>query len=715
MRLQSALDTEIHIATQKFVENGVPANIDALYLAFQRSNSSLRRKPKKVLQGSLERVLDFITAQSGSLDNDDDSDAAIEQRLPPENTVAETMNRSLRANLAPAAATQSTSPNTGYETSQKRRMANGEPLQKRAKVEKLPLTAPNDVSLDDLGGIDEIIERMTELVIQPLLFPHKYASMKVRVPKGILLHGPPGCGKSMISRAFAAEMGLPFIEILGPSIVSGMSGESEKGLRERFEEARKNAPCLIFMDEIDAIAPKRDSSQSQMEKRIVAQLLVCMDELDRDPTKPVIVLATTNRPDSIDPALRRGGRFDTEINIPVPNESVREHILRAQTREAPLASDVEFKRLAKMTAGFVGSDLHDLVSKAGSWQLSKYFRALRDQSSDLSGDMEIDGVKTSKNVTAARRLVARARRVDLQEPPGYEEDTITMEAFLAVLPGIVPSSKREGFATVPDVSWDDVGALKSVREELQAAIVEPIKQPELYAAFGISASTGVLLWGPPGCGKTLLAKAVAAESKANFISIKGPELLNKFVGESEAAVRKVFSRARSSVPCVIFFDELDALVPRREDSSSESGARVVNTLLTELDGLSERQGIYVIAATNRPDIIDEAMLRPGRLETPLFVDLPGPQERVEILRTLLRNKPVSDIAEIAKLAGTEACNGFSGADLGALFRQAAQHAILRKASRPELSDFVYASTAVSGSVGNMSKYYRLREKFSRRF
>ncbi|KAI7614917.1 AAA-domain-containing protein, partial [Hortaea werneckii] len=389
MRLQGALDNDVLVATRKFLENGVPPDLESLWTAFQRSNSSLKRKPKKVLQASIERVLDFLgVSEAPPAQASDDSEAEAERVQQREHASAaqETMNRSLRANLSTPreSGAPSGSPAQGGEAAdsdapKRRRMANGEPLPKRPKSEKPSNETPTDVSLHDLGGMDDVLDQMEALIVRPLLAPEAYASMRVKVPKGILLHGPPGCGKTMISRAFAATMGLPFVEMLGPSIVSGMSGESEKGIRERFEEARKCAPCLLFMDEIDAIAPKRDSSQSQMEKRIVAQLLVSMDELDRDPTKPVIVLATTNRPDSIDPALRRGGRFDTEINIPVPNEQVREQILKAQTRESPMSDDVDFRKLAKMTAGFVGSDLHDLVSKAGSWQLNRYFEAVKAQ------------------------------------------------------------------------------------------------------------------------------------------------------------------------------------------------------------------------------------------------------------------------------------------------------------------------------------------------
>ena len=708
-RLLGALDNDVNIAVGKFLELGISADVDSLYTAIQRSNSSIKRKPKKVLQQSIERCLDF---RGVAEDSGDDSEAALEKETIATAPNADLMNRSLRANLSSGPSRPPSPPPTD-DVTKKRRAANGEALPKRQKTEKVSVTPPGDISLYDIGGIEDVLNQLKELLVLPLLRPRKYIETNVSVPRGILLHGPPGCGKTMISRAFAAAIGVPFIEILGPSIVSGMSGESEKGVRERFEEAKKHAPCLIFIDEIDAIAPKRESSQSQMEKRIVAQLLVSIDELDRDKEKPVIVLAATNRPDSLDPALRRGGRFDTEINIGVPNEQVRAAIMRAQTRGLALAPDVDFASLAKRTAGFVGADLKDLAGKAGSWQMAQYREALERQALDLEQTMDLDDTRDiSPTAQSIMRLISTARRNDIPEPPGFEQTAITMAAFDAVLPNITPSSKREGFATIPDVSWEDIGALASVREELQTAIVDPIQNPERYAAVGISAPTGVLLWGPPGCGKTLLAKAVAAESKANFISIKGPELLNKYVGESEAAVRRVFMRARSSVPCVIFFDELDALVPRRDDSISEASSRVVNMLLTELDGLSTRAGIYVIGATNRPDMIDDAMMRPGRLETRLFVDLPGPSERVEILRALVRNKPIP--AEVADIAALDACHGYSGADLESLIRKAGQHALKSGKYRVEKEDFEFAVQTIKGSVGSMDKYYRLRDKFMHR-
>lgn len=706
MRLQGALDGEIHTAVQRFLDNGVAADVVSLYAALQRSNSSLKRRPKKIVQGSIERVLEFLEAQA---DDDADSDAIIEDAVPENDPVADLMNRSLRANLATP---RPASPPAGEDVPKKRK-ANGESLPKRQKREEKP-TAVTDISIADVGGMSNVIEQLIDDLLMPFKLCHKYRAGGLPLPKGILLHGPPGCGKTMLVRALAAEMKVPFIEILGPAIVSGMSGESEKGVRERFEEAKKNAPCIMFIDEIDAIAPKRDTSQSQMEKRIVAQLLVSMDEMQRDAEKPVIVLAATNRPDSLDPALRRGGRFGTEINIGVPNEQVRRRILEVQTRNMTLGQTVDLTRLAKMTAGYVGADLHDLVGKAGAHMMKRLRRDIEDEATKLN----IPYIMMEDEAgNSWRKIVAWTEMEGVDMPSGFQSDglELSMEDFTAVLPGIIPSSKREGFTTIPDVSWKDIGALESVREALQANIVDPIQSPEIFQALGISTPSGVLLWGPPGCGKTLLAKAAAAESKANFISIKGPELLNKFVGESEAAVRKVFQRARSSVPCVIFFDELDALVPKRDDGGSEASSRVVNTLLTELDGLSDRAGIYIIGATNRPDMIDNAMLRPGRLGQHLFVDLPGAEERVDILRALVKgNKAVEFNSHVEELV-RDKCLDYSGADLGALLQQAGMNAVKRKAVKIAYQDFeLAATTQIVGSVKDGERYRRLKVKFGGR-
>ncbi|KAH7069123.1 P-loop containing nucleoside triphosphate hydrolase protein [Paraphoma chrysanthemicola] len=732
--LQAGLDRDIYQIVRKYIdeknESPLKLRISTIYDSIQRSNSSLKRRPKKQLEDSIERVIDVIREDEEGDDSDEmaelegdfgANDGVDAKGKGEKDRSADWMNKQI---VNQWASSGTATPAANGEKSEKRKKrdaakANGERESKRQKKSttasetNIDITPPTGIDLDDLGGVDHVIVQLKEHLVLPLLYPEEYADRQIPIPRGILLHGPPGCGKTMISRAFAAALEVPFIEIRGPSVVSGMSGESEKQIREHFEKAREVAPCLIFIDEIDVIAPKRDSAQSQMEKRIVAQMLLSMDSLAMEDNdgKPVIVLAATNRPDSIDPALRRGGRFDTEINMGVPNEPMRDMILRALTRKTSLAPDIDFLSLAKKTAGFVGADLKDLVSKAGTWSMDQFRKALEAQAAQINAEMELDGKSIA--VRSTKRLINRVRDKTVPRPPGFEGTVIAMEAFDAVLPTIIPSSKREGFATVPDTTWRDVGALEGVREELEMAIIEPIKNPERFKKVGITAATGVLLWGPPGCGKTLLAKAVAAESKANFISVKGPELLNKYVGESERAIRQVFQRARSSIPCVVFFDEFDALAPKRSTELHEASARVVNTLLTELDGLSMREGIYLIAATNRPEMIDEAMLRPGRLETSLYIPLPKPAERVDILRALLRQRGVIN-PDLADFGARDSCENFSGADLEALLRRAGQNAVRRGSDAVEAIDFAKAAETINPSVGDIRKYEKLRERFETR-
>ncbi|KAF6060517.1 ATPase associated with various cellular activities (AAA) family protein [Candida albicans] len=502
--------------------------------------------------------------------------------------------------------------------------------QLKKQKRKIDYSTPN-IDLSSLGGVESVTTQLLEIIGLPILHPEIYSSTGVEPPRGVLLYGPPGCGKTTIANALAGELKVPFINISAPSVVSGMSGESEKKLREIFEEAKQIAPCLIFMDEIDAITPKRDGgAQREMEKRIVAQLLTLMDELTLEKTggKPVVVIGATNRPDSLDSALRRAGRFDREICLNVPNEEQRISILKAMTKNIKLENGEHFnyRELSKLTPGYVGADLKSLVTAAGISAIKRIFETmseLQEESHSVKDDsMDVDPISLDTNKedmikkfeqkSEAEKLSTIKKFLNMHPDPLNQEQlaplAITYQDFVNALPSVQPSAKREGFATIPDVTWQNVGALFKIRMELHMCIVQPIKKPELYLKVGIAAPAGVLMWGPPGCGKTLLAKAVANESRANFISIKGPELLNKYVGESEKAVRQVFQRARASTPCIIFFDELDALVPRRDTSMSESSSRVVNTLLTELDGLNDRKGVFVIGATNRPDMIDPAML-----------------------------------------------------------------------------------------------------------
>ncbi|KAF8556501.1 AAA-domain-containing protein [Imleria badia] len=644
--------------------------------------------------------------------------------------------------------------------------------------------APPTTRLSDLGGVEPCVEKMLELVAMPLCHPEIYLHTGVQPPRGVLLHGPPGCGKTLLANAIAGELGVPFINISAPSIVSGMSGESEKTLRDTFEEAKRVAPCLLFIDEIDAITPKRESAQREMERRIVAQFLTCMDDMSWEKTenKPVIVIGATNRPDSLDAALRRAGRFDHEISMGVPDEDARNKILRVLCAKLRLEGDFDYASLAKATPGYVGADLSALTGAAGVIAVKRIFKEFSEgtlvlpDAPEMTTDnsdtpMVVDSTPHTPTAEASqptypiRPFASLANQLSSSSiahfltahPSPLTESQlapicITSSDFRAALSEVQPSSKREGFATVPDVTWSDIGALHGIREELQMAIVQPIRRPELFSAVGIEAACGVLLWGPPGCGKTLLAKAVANESRANFISVKGPELLNKYVGESERAVRQVFSRARASSPCVVFFDELDALVPRRDDSLSDSSARVVNTLLTELDGLDGRKSVYVIGATNRPDMIDPAMVRPGRLDKLLYVDLPTSSERVEILRTLMKRVPVGgaevdgngngeEVREGAERLVRERCEGYSGADLAAMVREAGVVALRRVlgsleemeemegegqgeggrghgAAGPRVvvvaADFVRAVDKVgpSVSVAQRRKYEALRSKFA---
>lgn len=642
------------------------------------------------------------------------------------------------AGVTPAAGSRPP-PRSGGTGPQTKRQRTGS---RRAAPSSSAAAAPLPVTYADLGGMDAVFGDVRELIEYPLKHPEVYGWLGVDPPRGVLLHGPPGCGKTALANAIANECGVPFLRVSAPEVVSGMSGESEAKIRQLFQEAAAIAPCIVFIDEIDAIAPKRENAQREMERRIVAQMLTCLDDLSGlgaaahdvttaaegsddgtgalvfPPSKHVVVIGATNRPDSIDPALRRAGRFDREIAMGIPSEASREAILRVLSRRLRLSGDFDFKAVARRTPGFVGADLAALMKEAAALAVKRIFEELDRvvaQQAEVANNNSTAVYNAMENganatATAAEMLVAPppppppattsgliAEEVpSTGNPHGLETVilppgrlgrgtltrqelaslAITMSDFEGAVAKVQPSVRREGFTTTPDVTWDDVGSLADIREELAFAITKPIAQPELFEAMGLRGSTGVLLFGPPGCGKTLVAKAAANESGANFISIKGPELLNKYVGESERAVRQVFSRARAASPCVLFFDEMDALAPRRgADSANASAERVVNQLLTEMDGMEGRQGVYLVAATNRPDMIDPALLRPGRLDKILYVPLPPPHGRASILRALVRRTPLAADVDIDSVATSEALTGFSGADMAALLREACVEAL----------------------------------------
>ncbi|BFZ54609.1 Ribosome bioproteinsis ATPase rix7 [Savitreella phatthalungensis] len=667
-----------------------------LYDFIIHRDRSLQRRKRVLVEKAIDALCrDLDTEEAGQkladvtlIESDNDESHAHDNSLRDGRGMNELITSTWEAKMNKGPGESSILGSGMSATSMSKRRALSDATRKTAKRNKaredhLPMSF---VSLQSLGGIDDCIEEVLETIVMPLRHPSIYTRIGISTPRGVLLHGPPGCGKTLLANAVAGEVGVPFISVSAPAIVSGMSGESERKLRDIFEEARSLAPAILFIDEIDAVTPKRESAQREMERRIVAQLLTCMDDLSLEKTdgKPVIVIGATNRPDSLDAALRRAGRFDREICLGVPSEEARVKILNVLTAGLKLANDVDLIELAKATPGYVGADIKALLAAAGVATIKRMLHKFAMIPGPPSGEtwdsaMTDDGNSSAKAQPSGHDMFRRFVLEEGHHLTDEEIESVCIDKtdFDAALKLVQPSSKREGFTTVPNVSWTDIGALETIRGELQMAIVQPIRRPELYRQVGISAPAGVLLWGPPGCGKTLLAKAVANESKANFVSIRGPELLNKYVGESERAMRQVFARARASVPCIIFFDELDALVPKRDDALSESSARLVNTLLTELDGLEDRNGIFVIAATNRPDIIDPAMLRPGRLDKPLFVSLPSVDERHEILQTLSRKTPLSDDVDLNLIARDERCANYSGADLAALVREASVTALRR--------------------------------------
>ena len=500
------------------------------------------------------------------------------------------------------------------------------------------------ITYDELGGLKNEVQKIREMVELPMRHPELFDKIGVEAPKGVLLYGPPGTGKTLIAKAVAGETNAHFISLSGPEIMGKHYGESEEKIREIFTQGEENSPSIIFIDEIDSIAPKRDEVSGELEKRIVSQLLTLMDGMKS--RGRVVVIAATNRPDSIDPALRRPGRFDREIEIGIPDDDGRLDILSIHTRGMPINEKVNLKQIAKTTHGFVGADLEILSKEAA-------MRSLR----RILPEIDLEEDKISSEI--------------------LQKIEISNDDFREALKEVRPSALREVQVQIPDVNWDDVGGLDELKDELREAVEWPVKHKEAYDYVDVEAPKGVLLHGPPGTGKTLIAKALAKMTESNFISIKGPELLSKWVGESEKGVREIFRKARQAAPCIIFLDEVDALVPRRGSGSSESHVteNIVSQILTEIDGLEELHNVLIIGATNRLDIVDEALLRPGRFDRIIEVGNPDSKARKHIFEIHTKKKPLENNVDIKKLV--EITNGFSGAEIAAITNRAALVALKR--------------------------------------
>jgi len=553
-----------------------------------------------------------------------------------------------------------------------------------------------DVTYEDIGGLDGELEQVREMVELPMRHPELFETLGIEPPKGVLLHGPPGTGKTLMARAVANEIDAYFTDISGPEIMSKYYGESEEQLREVFDEAEENAPAIVFIDEIDSIAPERGETQGDVERRVVAQLLSLMDGLEE--RGQVVVIGATNRVDAVDPALRRGGRFDREIEIGVPDRDGRKEILQVHTRGMPLSEDIDLDQYAENTHGFVGADLESLAKESA-------MNALRRIRPEL--DLESD-------------------RIDAEV---LEHLEVSEQDFKHALRGIEPSALREVFVEVPDVTWADVGGLEDTKDRLRETIQWPLDYPGVFETLDMEAAKGVLMYGPPGTGKTLLAKAVANEARSNFISVKGPELLNKFVGESEKGIREVFEKARENAPTVVFFDEIDSIAGERgrQTAGSDVGERMVSQLLTELDGIEALEDVVVIATSNRPDLIDSALLRPGRLDRHVHVPVPDEDARRKIFAVHTRDKPLADEVDLDDLAART--DGYVGADVEAVAREASMAAsreFIDSVSPEEIDDtvgnvrvtmdhFEHALDEVAPSVDEdaRKRYEEIEEQFDR--
>ncbi|WP_297065519.1 CDC48 family AAA ATPase [Thermococcus sp.] len=624
-------------------------------------------------------------------------------------------------------------------------------------VKEVAKTTALGVTYEDIGGLKDVIQKIREMIELPLKHPEIFEKLGIEPPKGVLLYGPPGTGKTLLAKAVANEANAHFIAINGPEIMSKFYGESEERLREVFKEAEENAPSIIFIDEIDAIAPKREEVSGEVEKRVVSQLLTLMDGLKS--RGKVVVIGATNRPDALDPALRRPGRFDREIEVGVPDKNGRKEILQIHTRGMPIEPEFDREKVISILEELEKNEAYRSLAeravmkvknlKSGE-EIGKVLREIDERLYDEVKARLIDGLleelaevthgfvgadlaalAREAAMAALRRLINEGK-IDFEAEhiprEVLEELKVTRRDFYEALKMVEPSALREVLIEVPNVHWDDIGGLENVKQELREAVEWPLKYPEAFTGLGITPPKGILLYGPPGTGKTLLAKAVATESEANFIAIRGPEVLSKWVGESEKNIREIFRKARQAAPTVVFIDEIDAIAPRRGTDVNRVTDRLINQLLTEMDGIQENSGVVVIGATNRPDIIDPALLRPGRFDRLILVPAPDEKARLEIFRVHTKRVPLAEDVNLEELA--KRTEGYSGADIEALVREAAmlamrralQEGIIRPGMRADevrarvkvtMGDFEEAMKKVGPSISRetMEYYRKIQEQF----
>jgi ribosome biogenesis ATPase len=743
--LQKGLDRDVYLVLKKLEDanDGKPfKTTTAVYEAIKRSNSSLSRQKKRPLEDSIDRVLQYRKEELG--DDSSDSEAALEDddRF--------LLNRQMtkhwhqNSTTASTPATQDTAaqnPSEGERATKKRRVQeDGEerakdgavtpkgaltdtdaapagkqgktPLKKTQKSSRYKVEHPSDAV--QIGGVADVYTELWKTTHQLLQRPAVCVANNWRKVPGILLSGPPGTGKKSLIRLLASKVDVPIV-----SLTECLEDPErmERSLNDAIEEAMRLAPCIVLIEQLDWYMSKPGGSgHSDNHRRNVNHFMRQMRriEAEQDKDRHILAMATTSRITDVDPTVLKTGLFERTVQMRIPDLDSREDILRLLTKDVNLSDEVNFKDLAKITHGFVGADIVNVLTIA------------EQVAAERNMDLSVCQQHLNHRLPMDQQLPDLMELENTQPSAMFSESPpiipLTQEDFKKAIKDFVPSLRKDGFTVVPNITWDQVGALQAARKQLELSIIGPIRDPDRYRRHGLRRPAGCLLWGPPGCGKTLVAQAVANEAQASFILINGPELLNKYVGESERAVRELFNRARSSTPCILFFDEMDSLVPKRDNASTEAGTRVVNALLTELDGVQDRTGVFVIGTTNRPDMIDPAMLRPGRLNVRLFLDLPSPDERVDILRAIYRtNHPDATAAEFEKLevvARDPRCTDFSGADLGGLHDKAAESSLQREAEKAETAgideiDWEYALSRTYRSVTNPETYRKIEAKIGK--